>query len=142
MSIVQLNRPYRVPPVSQDDEIKALEKQLLEQRLREAKLANRYLSFYMNRRVFRTLFFWGVVGLVVVSCTMKAPAQDATRSFYDRNGSYAGSTSTYNSGRNTTVTDRNGKFDGSVIRNSNGTTSFYDRNGHFTGSSTDTSRRR
>jgi hypothetical protein len=141
MSIVQLNRPYRVPPVSQDDEIKVLEKQLLEQRLREAKLANRYLSFYMNRRVFRTLLFWGVVALVVTSC-VKAQAEDRTRSFYDRNGSFAGSTSTYNDGKNTTVTDRNGKFDGSVIRNSNGTTSFYDKNGHFTGSSTDTSRRR
>jgi hypothetical protein len=64
----------------------------------------------------------------------------SSRSFYDRNGSFAGSSVTR--GNSTSFTDRNGHFDGTAIRNSNGTTSFYDRNGHFTGSSTDTTPRR
>ena len=63
-----------------------------------------------------------------------------SRSFYDRNGSFAGSGVTR--GNQTTFTDRNGRFDGTAMRNSDGTTSFYDRNGRFTGSSTNTSPRR
>ena len=59
-----------------------------------------------------------------------------SRSFYDRNGSFAGSSVTH--GNSTSVYDRNGRFDGTAIRNSDGTTSFYERSGHFTGSSTNT----
>jgi hypothetical protein len=71
-----------------------------------------------------------------------AAAEDRTRSFYDGRGSFAGSSTTYNGGRNTSAYDRNGSFSGSAIRNSNGTTSFYDKSGHFTGSSVDTGPRR
>ena len=63
--------------------------------------------------------------------------ENQTRSFYDRNGSFAGSSSSQNN--TTSFSDRNGRFDGSTIRNSDGTTSVYDRNGHFTGSSVNTS---
>jgi hypothetical protein len=63
-----------------------------------------------------------------------------SRSFYDRNGSFAGSSVTR--GNETTFTDRNGRFDGTSIKNSDGTTSVYDRNGHFTGSVTNTGPRR
>jgi hypothetical protein len=63
-----------------------------------------------------------------------------SRSFYDSRGSFAGSAVTR--GNSTSFTDRNGRFDGTAIRNSDGTTSFYDRNGHFTGSSTNTTPRR
>lgn len=63
-----------------------------------------------------------------------------TESFYDHNGSFAGSASTR--GNATTFTDRNGRFDGTSIRNSDGTTSFYDRNGHFTGSRSNTTQPR
>jgi hypothetical protein len=63
-----------------------------------------------------------------------------SRSFYDRNGSFAGSSVTR--GNSTSFTDRNGRFDGAAIRNSDGTTSFYDKSGHFTGSVTNTTPRR
>jgi hypothetical protein len=53
--------------------------------------------------------------------------------FYNSSGSYAGTQ--FNYGRSSTFTDKNGKFDGTAIRNSDGTTSFYDRNGHFSGQS-------
>ena len=65
-----------------------------------------------------------------------------SRSFYDRNGSFAGSATTYEQGRRDSFYDKSGRFSGSAIRNSDGTTSFYDRSGHFTGSSTNTSPRR
>ena len=58
-----------------------------------------------------------------------AGAEPATsRSFYDRNGSFAGSSVTR--GNLTSFTDRNGRFDGSAIRNSDGTTTFCDKNDH------------
>jgi hypothetical protein len=70
-----------------------------------------------------------------------ARAEPSTsRSFYDRSRSFAGSSVTR--GNSTSFTDRNGRFDGAAIKNSDGTTSLYDRNGHFTGSVTNTSPRR
>jgi hypothetical protein len=66
--------------------------------------------------------------------------ENQTRSFYDRNGGFAGSSSSLNN--TTSFSDRNGRFDGSTIRNSDGTTSVYDRNGHFTGSAVNTSPQR
>lgn len=78
--------------------------------------------------------------VAVLISASAAQAQSSSRSFYDKNGSFAGSSSTYNAGKNTSAYDRNGSFAGSAIRNSNGTSSFYDKNGHFTGSSVNTSR--
>ena len=82
------------------------------------------------------LMFAIAVGVLAV-----APYASAqTRSFYDRNGSFAGSSVTR--GNSTSFTDRNGRFDGTAIQNSNGTTSFYDRNGRYTGSTVNTTPRR
>src|SRR5262249_51433660 len=71
----------------------------------------------------------------------ESAAQDQRRSFYDRNGSFAGSSTTYNNGRNSSFYDRDGSFAGSAIQHGN-STSFYDMNGHFTGSVINTSPRR
>lgn len=60
-----------------------------------------------------------------------------SKSFYDRNGSFAGSSSTLKN-NSTSFSDRDGKFSGSAIRNSDGTTSVYDARGHFTGSGVNT----
>ena len=80
-----------------------------------------------------------VVALAVWLASARAePA--AQRSFYDRNGSFAGSSATR--GNSTSFSDRNGRFDGSAIKNSDGTTSVYDARGHFTGSSTNMTPRR
>lgn len=64
--------------------------------------------------------------------------KDQTRSYYDHNGSFAGTTNRHGNDNTTSAYDRSGSFAGSSIRNSDGTTSFYDRSGHFTGSSVDT----
>ena len=75
-----------------------------------------------------------IAALTLTSC--QAPLRSAhageSRAFYDRNGSFSGSTIQH--GNSTSAYDRAGRFDGTAIRNSDGTTSFYDRNGHFTGS--------
>jgi len=70
------------------------------------------------------------------SSTVRAGERDQSRSFYDKSGSFAGSTMTH--GNTTSAYDKSGRFDGTAIRNSDGTTSFYDKSGHFTGSSTNT----
>jgi hypothetical protein len=80
--------------------------------------------------------------LILAASCLSASAQQSqttieSRSFYDRNGSFAGSSSRLNNGT-TSVYDRNGSYAGQSIRNSDGTTSVYDRNGHFTGSAVNT----
>src|SRR5215471_7914005 len=84
-----------------------------------------------------TLF---IVGSLGSSSSVRAGERDQTRSYYDRNGSFSGSSIDH--GKDASFYDRSGKFSGSAIRNSNGTTSFYDKNGHFTGSSTSTTQPR
>jgi hypothetical protein len=81
-----------------------------------------------------------IVALLLAAIDLAAAQQSTSRSFYDRNGSFAGSS--VERGSSTSLYDRSGKFDGSVIRNSDGTRSFYDARGHFTGSSTNTTQPR
>jgi hypothetical protein len=76
------------------------------------------------------------VSLCSIAATATQAQQSTSRSLYDQRGSFAGSATTR--GNETSFTDRSGKFDGTAIRNSDGTTSFYDRRGHFTGSSSNT----
>jgi hypothetical protein len=79
--------------------------------------------------------------LALTLVVTNANAEPSTsRSFYDGKGSFAGSSTT--NGNSTSFTDRNGRFDGTSIKNSDGTTSVYDRNGHFVGSSTNTTQPR
>jgi len=81
-----------------------------------------------------------LIGLFAAAFAISAARSEPfnTKSFYDSNGSFAGSSSA--TGRNSTsFSDRDGRFSGSSIRNSDGTTSLYDARGHFTGSVTNTS---
>jgi hypothetical protein len=87
-----------------------------------------------------------VLAFALVLATLPAVAQTwsqpqttiESRSFYDRNGGLAGSSSTLKNGT-TSLYDARGSYAGQSIRNSDGTTSLYDRNGHFTGSTVNTS---
>jgi hypothetical protein len=78
--------------------------------------------------------------LLIASTGMAVAEPSSSKSFYDQRGSFAGSS--VERGNTTTFTDRNGRFDGTAIRNSDGTTSLYDRNGHFVGSSRHTTQPR
>jgi hypothetical protein len=76
-----------------------------------------------------------IAAIVLAAAMLPSPmahAQQELRSFYDRSGKLRWDSSRSNS---TSFTDRSGRFDGSAIRNSDGTTSFYDKSGRFTGSS-------
>ena len=72
--------------------------------------------------------------VAILAAAPYASAESTTRSFYDSRGSFAGSSVTR--GNSTNVYDHSGRFDGSIIRNNNGTRSFYNRSGRFSGSST------
>ena len=76
--------------------------------------------------------FFILLGTAALLSQAAAEPRQTSRSFYDRSGSFAGSSQTR--GNTTSFTDRSGHFSGSAIRNSDGTISFYNRNGHFTGS--------
>jgi hypothetical protein len=80
----------------------------------------------------KTLF--AALALIICIVTSATAQQSNTRSFYDRNGAYAGSARRNPDSGSASFTDRNGSFAGSERRNSDGSTSFYDRNGHFSGS--------
>jgi hypothetical protein len=84
-----------------------------------------------------TLF---IVGSLGSSSTVRAGERDQTRSYYDRNGSFSGSSIDH--GKDASFYDRDGKFSGTAVRNSDGTTSFFDKAGHFTGSSHNTTQPR
>jgi len=81
-----------------------------------------------------TLFIVGSLGSSRAQTS--ATVRDQTRSYYDRNGSFSGSSIDH--GKDSSFYDRDGKFSGTAIRNSDGTTSFYDKAGHFAGSSSRT----
>jgi hypothetical protein len=76
-----------------------------------------------------------ITSAFVLLALLGTAAEAQQRTFYDSNGRYAGQSSTYNGGRNSSFTDSNGRFAGSATRNSDGTTTFYDRNGRYAGSS-------
>jgi hypothetical protein len=83
-----------------------------------------------------TLFIVGSLGSSSSRAQTSATVRDQTRSYYDRNGSFSGSSIDH--GKDASFYDRDGKFSGSAVRNSDGTTSFFDKSGHFTGSSKST----
>src|SRR6266567_7703019 len=73
-----------------------------------------------------------IIGSLGGTTTVRAGERDQTRSFYDRSGSFAGSSHSH--GSSTSFYDKSGRFSGSAIHNSDGTTSFYDQSGKFRGS--------
>ena len=74
-----------------------------------------------------------LVAVFLVTGYALAHAQSRETPLYDKDGRYNGSVINNGNGT-TTYTDRNGHFSGSAIDNRNGTTSFFNRNGQFSGS--------
>jgi hypothetical protein len=62
-----------------------------------------------------------------------ARAQSRETPIHDKDGRYNGSVINNGNGTQTYV-DRNGQFSGSAVNNGTGTTSFFNRNGQFSGS--------
>jgi hypothetical protein len=78
-----------------------------------------------------------LIAAAIVALAMPAAAQ--TRSFYNGNGSFAGSSVTR--GNSSSFYNGSGSFAGSSVRHGN-STSFYDGQGRYSGSSVGTSPRR
>jgi hypothetical protein len=74
-----------------------------------------------------------LVAVFLAATLALARAQSRETPLYDRDGRYNGSVINNGNGT-TTYTDRNGHFSGSAIDNKNGTTSFFNRSGSFSGS--------
>jgi hypothetical protein len=96
----------------------------------------------LERHSACTITYTAVLLVVVLIMWLASALAEpsSARSFYDRDGRLRWGSSTR--GNATSFTDRNGRFDGSAIRNSDGSKSLYDRSGHFTGSTVSTSPRR
>jgi hypothetical protein len=91
-------------------------------------LFNKTLLYSAFAAAFPLLAFVAVAG-----------AQTSTKSFYNKNGSFAGSSVTR--GNSSSFYNERGSFAGSAIRHGN-STSFYDGHGRYTGSSINTGPRR
>jgi len=70
--------------------------------------------------------------VVLAAMAIPASAQTASRTYYDGQGRFAGSSVTR--GSSSSFYGSNGQFAGSAIRNGN-TSSFYDAQGRFVGTS-------
>jgi hypothetical protein len=82
-----------------------------------------------------TLMLIGIFCIIIGKST--APARGAddnrTKSFYDSNGKFAGTIIKQSRDAESSY-DRNGIYTGSAITNRDGSVSYYDRHGHFVGS--------
>ena len=127
-------RPQFLPP---RDELAALELELVRVRLSqirsEIRQANAFWAWYWIKRIL----LWGV--LFWLLATFAGAAQAQSRSFYNANGSFAGSAVTR--GSSSSFYGSNGSFAGSAVRHGN-SRSFYDGQGRYTGSVIDTLPRR
>src|SRR5262249_43011084 len=90
--------------------------------------------------MWQTLFIISVVLIIIgyssSSSSVRAGERDQIRSYYDRSGSFAGSSNSH--GNTESYYDKSDHFSGSAIRNSDGTTSYFGPDSKFRGSSTDT----
>jgi hypothetical protein len=130
----RLRPQYFEPP---RDELMALELELVRARLAqirsETRQANAFWFWYCLKRVL----LWGVLFWLLATFAGAARAQ--SRSYYDGQGRFAGSSTTR--GNSSSFYGGNGSFAGSAVRHGN-SRSFYDGQGRYTGSVIDTSPRR
>jgi hypothetical protein len=127
-------RPQPVPP---HEELAALELELVRARLAQIRSETRYANAFWFWFYFRKAVFWAVVLWLLAMVAGAAHAQ--SRSFYDGQGRYAGSSTTR--GNSSSFYGSNGSFAGSAIRRGKSTT-FFDGQGNFVGSSINTGPRR
>jgi hypothetical protein len=131
------HRPQQSDPPC--DELTVLELEIEVARARLAQIRsevrqdNIFLSWYCLKRVL----LWGLLFWLLATFAGAAHAQ--TRSFYDSQGRFAGSSTSRGNSRS--FYDHQGSFAGSATRQGN-TSSFYDQQGRFTGSSINTGPRR
>jgi hypothetical protein len=120
------------------DQLEAAELALLRAQTAQLKAMTRETNAAWLAACFRKLVFWGVVAWLLYALASPAAA-DPSRSFYDGQGRFAGSS--VNRGKSTSFYDHQGRFAGTAL-NYGRSTSFYDGRGRFTGSVINTGPRR
>jgi len=128
------------PAPTPETELLALQKTCLEVELATARMRHQTMLVGFAWHSFRRVVFWFGLLWILFSIMPAKAEPSSSRSYYDKGGSFAGSTITR--GNSTNAYDKSGHLSGTVIRNSNGTSSFYDGRGHFTGSSVNTTQPR
>jgi YD repeat-containing protein len=113
------------------DQLEAAELALIRAQTAQLKAMTREVNAAWFAACFRRLVFWGVVAWLLYALASPAAA-DPSRSFYDGQGRFAGSS--LERGNQTTFYDNAGRFSGSVIQHGK-QRSFYGPRGNFTGSS-------
>ena len=125
----------RAPPVPIVDELTALEIELVRARLAQIRSEVRQANIFWFWFWLRKAVFWAVV--LWLLATFAAHAQ--SRSFYDAQGQFAGSSTTR--GNSSSFYGSNGSFAGSATRQGKWT-NFNDAQGRYSGTSIGTSPRR
>jgi hypothetical protein len=80
-----------------------------------------------------------IMATILAVLAQEASAESITKSFYDKSGSFAGSSVQRNN--QSSYYDRSGRFDGSSVQHGN-STSYYDHAGRYSGSTINTGPRR
>jgi hypothetical protein len=131
MTLIKFPGRHRPQPLPPRDELAALELELVRARLAQVRSeihqANAFwVWFYFKKAVFWAILLWLMSILI-------GAAHAQTRSFYDAQGQFSGSS--VERGNSRSFYDRQGSFAGSSVRIGN-SRSFYDDQGRFVGSST------
>jgi hypothetical protein len=113
------------------DELTAVEIELARARIAQIKFETRQASALWGWHCLKRAVIWGCVLWLLATLMAPARADSVNRSFYNANGSFAGSSVTR--GKSTSFYNSNGSFAGTSIRHGN-QTSTYDGRGRYTGS--------
>jgi hypothetical protein len=115
-----------------------LELELVRARLCQVRSEIRQANAFWFWFYFKKAIFWAIVLWLIATFVGAAHAQ--SRSFYDGQGRYAGTSVTR--GNSSSFYGSNGSFAGSSVRGHGNSTTFYDSQGRFAGSSVNTGPRR
>jgi hypothetical protein len=130
-------RPQNSEPAYDELLVLELEIELVRARLAQIRNEIRQANIFWFWYCLKRLLLWGI--LFWLLATFAGAAQAQSRSFYDGQGRFAGSSTTR--GNSSSFYGNNGSFAGSSVRHGN-SRSFYDGQSRYTGSVVDTSPRR
>ena len=130
------HQPAPAAPTELEQEVNALELELAHLRLKhlrsEMRMNQTLLGWWLFKRAL-------LVVLVLWLCSTFARAESVSKSFYNSNGSFAGSS--IQRGNSGSYYDGRGSFSGSSVTRGN-STSYFDHAGRYSGSTTVTGGKR
>ena len=140
MSVISFPHGRPVPPPQPAaDDLLALEIEIARARLAQINFEVRQAKAMWGWWYFKRAVFWGLALWLLTTFASAAKADSISKSFYDRNGSFAGSSVTR--GNAGSYYDGRGRFSGSSVTYGN-QTRYYDNAGRYSGSTINTGPRR